>query len=362
MKNRTIRFRFFMWLALHTLIIFILIALALFFFDLIEFLQHPALLEEELEELMVLGIVMAVLFPTGLAGAWLVAKLLLRPWNAMVVQAERISAGCLASRIEVENPHDEVGRLAATLNQTFDNYQKLLDRLHRFSYDASHQLRNPLAAIRTHSEVCLKYPRTEEEYRGVIGSILEDTDRLSRTVDQLLLLARAAGGALREGLTEVDLRKLAEDVVREGQAIGETRNIAVELKAGSTPFLQVGVPDLLREALANLLDNALKFSPDGGRIEIGLSKTTDGFSRITVTDSGPGLSPERRLSVFRPFERTSGSGKESVGLGLALVADICDAHAGRFGVDEAPGGGCCFWIELSAELQGMMSTCRTALN
>ncbi len=346
MKNRTIRFRFFIWLALHTLIIFTLIASALTIFDLIEYLEHPALLEEELEELIVLGVVMAVLFPTGLVGAWFIAKLLLRPWNAMVVQAEHISAGCLTNRIEVENPNDEVGRLATTLNKTFDSYQKLLDRLHRFSYDASHQLRNPLAAIQANSEVCLKYPRTEEEYRTVIGTILEDTDRLKRTVDQLLLLARAASGALRCSQSEVDLRQIAEDVVREGQIIGETRNISVELNVGLEPFLLVGVPDLLREALVNLMDNALKYSPDGGRIQIGLSKTPAGFTRMTVADSGPGLPPERKLSVFRPFERSPGSGKESVGLGLAIVADICEAHAGRFGVDDHPGGGCCFWIEL----------------
>lgn len=349
MKNRTIRFRFFIWLALHTLIVFALIALALIGFDLAEYLQHPALLEEELEELIILGVVMAVLFPTGLAGAWFIAKMLLRPWNAMVVQAERISAGCLEERIEVENPSDEVGRLAATLNKTFDSYQKLLDRLQRFSYDASHQLRNPLAAIRTNSEVCLKYSRTEEEYRGVIGTILEDTDRLGRTVDQLLMLARAAGGSLTEGQTNIELQQLVAEVVSEGQAIGETRGLVVELVAPDEPLMLVGVPDLIREALANLLDNALKFSPDGGRIEIGLSKADSGFVRITVTDSGPGLSPERKLSVFRPFERSSGSGKESVGLGLAIVADVCDAHAGRFGVDDHPGGGGCFWIELPSE-------------
>ncbi len=357
MKSRTIRFRFFIWLALHTLIIFTLIVSALAAFDLVEYLKHPGLLEEELEELAVLGGVMAVLFPAGLIGAWLVAKLLLRPWNDLVVQAERISAGCLANRIDVENSRDEVGRLAATLNKTFDSYQGLLDRLHRFSYDASHQLRTPLAAIQASSEVCLKYPRTEEEYRAVIGSILEDTARLGRTVDQLLLLARAAGGALREGRTEVDLHQLAAEVVREGQAIGETRGLSVELVAPSEPLRLTGVPDLLREALANLVDNALKFSPDGGRIEVGLSRTAAGFVRITVSDSGPGLPPERRTSVFRPFERSSGSGKESVGLGLAIAADICDAHAGRFGVDDAPGGGCCFWIELPAGLSEQKPPC-----
>lgn len=349
MKKRTIRFRFFIWLAFHTLIVFFLIGLTLTYFDVVEYLHDPGLLGEELEELLVLGGAMAVLFPLGLAGAWLIAKLLLRPWRNMVVQAERISAGRLEERIEVENPGDEVGRLATTLNQTFDRYQNLLDRLQRFSYDASHQLRNPLAAIRTTGEVCLKHPRPEEEYRAVIGGILEDTDRLGRTVEQLLMLARAAGGALGECQVEVNLQAVARDVLREGQAIGEMRGLSVGLDAPAEPLLLKGVPDLLREALANLLDNALKFSPDGGCIGVALSKTGSGTIRIAVSDSGPGLPPDRKLSVFRPFERSQAAGKESVGLGLAIVADICQAHAGRFGVEDNPGGGCRFWIELPAK-------------
>ncbi len=134
--------------------------------------------------------------------------------------------------------------------------------------------------------------------------------------------------------------------MKEGQAIGELRGQSVELAAPAEPLFIKGVPDLLREALANLVDNALKFSPDGGRIEISLSQVDPAKARITVGDSGPGLAPEQRAIVFRPFTRSGSSGKESVGLGLAVVSDICRAHAGHFGVDERPGGGCCFWIEL----------------
>jgi signal transduction histidine kinase len=98
--------------------------------------------------------------------------------------------------------------------------------------------------------------------------------------------------------------------------------------------------------LANLLDNALKFSPDGGRIEIEVSQPTPATARISVSDSGPGLAAEKKATVFRPFVRGGDSGKESTGLGLALVSDICQAHAGHCGVEDHPGGGCRFWIEL----------------
>jgi signal transduction histidine kinase len=347
MKKRTIRMRVFAWVSIHTLLNFFLIGLALFCFDLYEYVEDPSNLHEELEEMMVLSIVMAVLLPVSLAGAWIISRVLLRPWKAVMLQAERISDGRLEDRIEVANPNDEIGRLASTLNLTFDRYQNLLDRMQRFNYDASHQLRNPLAAIRTNGEVCLKQIRSEEEYRSVIGGMLEDAGRLYRTVDQLLLLARAAGD-LEECRERVDLQEIAREVVLEGQAIGELRGVLVELDAPAE-LLQVEViPDLLREALANLLDNALKFSPDNGRIEVGLSAIGSGTVRITVSDSGAGLTPEQKSKIFRPFTRGKVSGGESVGLGLAIVADICQAHAARFGVDDNPDGGCCFWIELPA--------------
>lgn len=346
MKHRTIRFRFFSWLVVHTVIIFGSLGLAILAFDCYEAFKNPELVWEEVEEILVVAGVMAVLFPLSLAGAWFISRRLLRPWLSLVMQAERIRSGQFDDRIEVENQTDEIGRLAATLNETFDGYQNLLDRLQRFSYDASHQLRNPLAAIRTNGEVCLKHPRTAEEYRAALGGMLEDAGRLSRTVDQLLMLARAAGGALDEYRKEVCLQAIAREVVREGQAIGELRGISVELVAPDAPLHIHGVPDLLREALSNLLDNALKFSPDGGVVEIGLSNPTAKTIRATVSDSGPGLASEQKATIFRPFTRSEGSGKESVGLGLAVVSDICRAHAGRFGVDDRPGGGCCFWLEL----------------
>ncbi len=345
MKKRTIRGRFFGSLTIYTLVNFILIAIVLISYDLYECFQSGAVLSEELEEVMVIGIVMLVLFPVSLLVAWNVSRWLLRPWRSMVEQAESISHGRLEDRIAVEHPSDEIGRLAATLNETFDEYQELLDRMHRFSYDASHQLRNPLAAIRTKSEVCLKHPRTEEEYRDVIVDILDSTVRLSQTVNQLLLLARAAGGALDEYRGSIDLQELAQGVVAEAVMIGELRSIRVELSNSVDMPVIHGVPDLIREALSNIVDNALKFTPSGGRIELVLTAPSKTRIRIEVSDSGPGLTGAQRASIFRPFERGSASGREGAGLGLAIVSDVCQAHNGTCGVEESTLGGCCFWME-----------------
>ncbi|MDF7799370.1 ATP-binding protein [Pontiellaceae bacterium B1224] len=345
MKKRTIRLRVFAWVATHTLLNFFLIALVLLCYDFYEYWMNHGNLDDELEEILMVLVVMAILLPVSLAGAWAVSRRLLRPWRDLLLQAEHISDGQLDDRIKVVNPTDEIGRLATTLNLTFDRYQTLLDRMQRFNYDASHQLRNPLAAIRTSGEVCLKHDRSEAEYRSVIGGMLEDAGRLNRTVDQLLLLARAAGDL--EGCRErIPLGELILEGVREAEVIGELRGITIECSVPNEPVLAEVIPDLLREALANLLDNALKFSPDNGRIAVELGAANSGWIRLSVSDSGPGLSPEQKARIFRPFVRGKASERESVGLGLAIVADICQAHGARFGVDDNPDGGSCFWMEL----------------
>lgn len=347
MKRRTIRGRFFGSLAIYTLVNFLLITIALISFDIYEYVKNPDLLEEEGEEVLVVGIVMLVLYPVSLAAAWHVARWLLRPWRSMVVQAENISRGRFEKRITVEHPSDEVGRLAAMLNRTFDEYQELVDRMQRFSYDASHQLRNPLAAIRTKSEVCLMHPRTEEEYRETVADILESTVRMSRTVSQLLLLARAAGGALDDYHEPIDLREMSREVVDEAVMIGELKSITVEFVQPTVSATVRGVPDLIREALSNLVDNALKFTPAGGHIKVELAMAESASSlRLEVSDSGPGLTGSQRAAIFRPFHRSSETGREGTGLGLAIVADVCQAHNGRCGVEASDLGGCCFWMEL----------------
>jgi signal transduction histidine kinase len=342
----SIRFRFFAWLGLQTVLIFAAIGAVLLVFNLHERHEHPDLVEEEAEEALIVAGVMAAMLPLAFGSAWYISRRLLRPWQQLVTQSEHIRAGHLDERIRVANPDDEIGRLAFTLNDAFDRYQTLLDRIQRFSYDASHQLRNPLAAMRTAGEVCLRQPRDAEEYVSVIGGMLEDAARLHRTVEQLLMLARAAQGALDEQRQETCLQDIAREVAEEARAIGETRNLRIALDAPDRPVRVSSVPDLLREALRNLVDNALRFAPDDSAIVVSIAETPDGGARIGVADSGPGCSPEKKRTLFQPFNRDRGGRRESVGLGLAIVSDICRAHGGRAGVDDNPAGGSVFWIEL----------------
>ena len=344
----SIRTRFFLWIAAQTLAVFLAIGLALYAFNLNERKEHPDMVEEEAEEFLAMAGLMALLLPLSIFTAWWVARRLMRPWQGLVTQAERIRDGQLDDRIATPNPQDEIGRLAAILNSAFDRYHQALDRLHRFSYDASHQLRNPLASIRLSGEVCLQQPRQPEEYASAIGKMLEDVTRLSRTVEQLLMLARAAGSELPAARDRVDLARLAEEVAEEARAVGESRQLRVQLQREAAALTVHGTAELLREALSNLVDNALRFSPDGGLVQIRLTRGQDGAARLEVSDEGPGVPPEHRDQLFRPFRRAAAHQGGQTGLGLALVADICRAHGGRAGVEARPGGGSIFWMEFPA--------------
>ena len=174
--------------------------------------------------------------------------------------------------------------------------------------------------------------------------MLEDSGRLNRTVEQLLLLARAAQGALEEERDVMDVRETALHVAEEARLIGESRDLDVRLNLPEGPLLIHGVPELVRQALTNLVDNALRLTPDGGRIIVSAERASDGRVRLSVADSGPGLAPERRAVLFRPFARQPGAGKESTGLGLSIVADICRAHHGAVGVEDGQPG-CLFWMD-----------------
>lgn len=342
--KKTIRRRFFVWLGAQTVLIFGAVGVVLFAFNLNEQHEHPTQAADEIDEGLAIATALLVLFPLAMGSAWLISRRLLRPWRELVAQAQHISAGHVDERIVVPEPGDEIGQFAAVLNTALDNYQSLLDRLHRFSFDAAHQLRNPLAAIRTSGEVALARLRGVEEYQAVIGGMLEDAQRLSRTVEQLLMLARAAQGGIDEQRERFAVLDVVRAVVEEARLVGESRDIALDLVEAAGSCAVRGVRELLRQALTNVIDNALRFSPDGGRVEVAVRCTDGRRVRISVTDGGPGLTPEQRAVLFRPFARQSDR-RESVGLGLAIAADICKAHAGAIGVESESGGGCVFWLE-----------------
>jgi signal transduction histidine kinase len=240
--------------------------------------------------------------------------------------------------------------LAFTLNEAFDNYRAALERLDRFSLDAAHQLRNPLASVRAAGEICLQRERSIAEYRDTVGSMVEDARRLSYTVDQLLLVARLAKKDLEEVFESLDLAELVRDVVESVNPAFETASINLRFETSGGPFRMHGSPKLLEQAVANLLDNAFRFTPSCGNVALTVRRAGPGIVCLDVADSGPGLSLLSRSNSGEPARGPARiRGNEGTGLGLLVVNNVVRAHGGAVHAKVSEWGGACISIELPAD-------------
>ncbi|RMH21328.1 MAG: HAMP domain-containing protein [Gemmatimonadetes bacterium] len=281
------------------------------------------------------------------AGAWWLAGSAVRPVEEIIDQAERVEPGSSA-RISAYADTREYRRLVSVLNRMLDRIERAFDAQKRFTADASHELRSPLTALRGELELALRRDRTAEEYRAVLASCLEEVLRLATLTEELLLLAKAdAGHALPERVP-VDLARLVDEtLVRERERARE-RDVAmtVEVPDGLTT---TGDPHLLAQALRNLVDNALKFTPPGGRVGVAVH-AAGGEVVLQVDDSGPGLGADAER-VFERFyqvdpSRTPNGRPGGAGLGLSIVEAVARVHGGRVSAGRSPWGGACFRMML----------------
>jgi signal transduction histidine kinase len=228
-------------------------------------------------------------------------------------------------------------------NETLQRLETSFAQMRRFTADVSHELRTPLTAIRSVGEVGLRGHRDEQAYRGIIGSMLEEADRLASLVDRLLTLSRAETGQAALSPEPVDLRALVENVTENLGVLAEEKRQTVVVSSTGAP--QVLVDRLtLRQALINLLDNAIKFSPAGGRIEVQIAERTSDIV-IDVVDSGPGISPAARARIFDRFYRAA-SEVAGTGLGLSIAKGAVEANGGRLTVERSGPEGATFRIVL----------------
>jgi two-component system OmpR family sensor kinase len=240
----------------------------------------------------------------------------LLPLDRMAAEANRITADDLSRRLPVLNPEDELGRLATVFNVTLDRLQESFDALDRFVADASHELRTPLTTLRSVGEVGLRRSRTVEEYREIIGSMLEEAQRLQLLIQRLLELASAEGGAVLGHRTPIRIDEYAAACVSEVGILAEYKQQQISL-AGA-PCTVVTDPVLFRQALQNLLDNAIKYSPDASVISVAIRDQSEAVE-VSVTDQGPGISPESRAHLMERFFRPDRArGRDSGGFGLGL--------------------------------------------
>jgi heavy metal sensor kinase len=299
----------------------------------------------EVLTVLVLGFPLVVVL-AGIGG-YVLARRALTPIDRLASDARRITAERLHERLWVPNQHDEIGRLAAVINATFARLESSFDQLRRFTADASHELRTPLSVIRAIGEVGLGETRTPAEYKEAIGSMLEEVDRLTNLVDTLLRLSHGDAGTVRLAREAIDLGQLTCDVVSSLAILAEERNqrLAVDVAAGVSADADRLV---LREAITNVIDNAIKYSPQGSTINIRV-RADAGHAVLSVEDEGPGIAAEHRERIFDRFFRLDEARSRDgggTGLGLAIAKWAVEVNGGRISVEGAADRGAIFRIVL----------------
>ena len=283
----------------------------------------------------------------SLLGGWFLAGRALRPVHAITQAARRISAGDWSQRIQTPPSNDEIGQLASTFNDMIGRLEVSFKQIRQFSADASHELRTPLTITKGETELALRRPRQAEDYRAVLESNLEEIDRLSRIVDELLFLSRADLGEIKLKMYPVQLDDLFREIHQQAAVLGKERKVQTVLEK-IEPVVVEGDDLRLRELLLNLVDNAVKYSQEGQRVELSL-ELVGKHAKLIVQDHGIGIEPENQARVFDRFYRTDEArahGAKGTGLGLAICKWIVEVHHGTIELQSTIHGGSCFTVLL----------------
>jgi heavy metal sensor kinase len=279
---------------------------------------------------------------------WFVTARSLRPVAAITRKASRITSTNLRERLPLAGSGDELDQLARVLNEMLDRLEGSLHRMEEFSSDAAHQLRTPLTRIRGELDLILR-GHVPEATRSQLERVEEEIERMSRLCGRLLLLARVDSQSEAAALLgdRVDLEDMVSELLEQTTPLARDRG--VRLGRGPTSAISIqGSRPLLVEAFLNLLDNAIRCTPEGGEVEVSLERQ-DGHVRLAVRDTGPGVPTEERERIFHRLHRIPrppAGPDEGTGLGLAIVRAIAQAHGGRVELECPPGGGSIFGLVL----------------
>jgi heavy metal sensor kinase len=283
----------------------------------------------------------------SLVGGWFLAGRALRPVDAITQAARRITAGDWSQRILTPHSNDEIGQLASTFNDMIGRLEVSFKQIRQFSADASHELRTPLTITKGETELALRRPRQAEDYRVVLESNLEEIDRMSRIVDELLFLSRADLGEIKLKMLPVQLDDLFREIHQQAAVLGKDRSIQTVIMKVE-PVVVEGDDLRLRELLLNLVDNAVKYSQAGQTVELTLV-AVGSQAKIIVQDHGIGIAPESHARVFDRFYRTDEArahAAKGTGLGLAICKWIVEVHHGTIELQSTVHGGSCFTVYL----------------
>jgi signal transduction histidine kinase len=267
---------------------------------------------------------------------WLISRRLSAPLLALTITTARMAAGDLSTRTSIRRD-DEVGTLAQTFNEMADQVEETVVALRRFVADAAHELNTPLTALRTNLELSLHESELPSQTAFLERAQLQVV-RLENLTGDLLDLSRLEANADRTGQQAVDLSSLLRAATEPYASRAEQANLNFQLIQPTSAVIIHGDEDQLRRALSNLLDNALKFTPEGGRITVGL-QVNDQTAQVWIEDTGIGIPPEDLPQLFSRFHRGRNTAAyPGSGLGLAIVKAIADHHQGRVEVVSTPGG------------------------
>jgi heavy metal sensor kinase len=285
---------------------------------------------------------------------WWMARRALGPLSEMVAEARGVTIGSLDRRLETRGTGDQLDDLAIAFNETLASLESAVGDMRQFSSALAHELRTPLAAMRGELELALLKSRSIDEWRAGAASQIEEIDKLTRLVNQLLTLARAESGEIRLAHEVVDLAALAVTVTEQLEPVAQSKNVTLEC-AAAEPVTVTGDGQWLERLLINLLDNAIKYTPSGGDIRVSVSRM-NGRARLDVRDTGPGIPTAALPHVFERFYRVDparSSKTEGSGLGLSLAKWIVDRHHGRIDVSSAPGQGATFAVQLPSRTRAV---------
>jgi heavy metal sensor kinase len=294
---------------------------------------------------LALGLPLAVIIIAG--GGYFLVRRALTPVEQITRAAESISQHNLSERLPVSKTGDELERLSVSLNRMITRLDDAFQNSKRFVADASHDLRTPLTILRGELENFAEDQRLDSELRDRVGSMLEEVVHLGKIVEQLFTLSRLDAGEAQTEWTRFDLAELAKTTAEQMNLLAEDKNISISCNASQAVFVK-GNRVRLKQVVVNLLDNAIKYTPEKGAIQLRVA-AKNGHAILEIEDNGTGIPSEALPHIFERFYRVDparSADSESAGLGLAIVKSICAAHGAEVEAQSATGKGSCFQVKV----------------
>jgi heavy metal sensor kinase len=307
-------------------------------------LENVARFVEAFRKIVITTLVLLVLLSTGFG--WFLARRAVSGVKAVTRTAQSISAGALHERVPVDTHGDEIDQLATTFNAMLDRIQHLVEGIREISDNVAHDLKSPITRIRGAAEIALTTGNDRLEFEQMAASNIEECDRLLDMINTMLMISQTEAGVGEIEQMDVDMAEVVKDACDLFQPMAADKGVALVCDPMETATLQ-GSRSLLQRMVANLVDNAIKYTPADGTVHVSVQTRKNREIVLTITDTGVGISPKEHSHIFERFYRCDPSRSTTgAGLGLSLAKAIADAHQGRIHVESEAGQGSAFEIVL----------------